>query len=221
MRNIKKIPALRGADGRQGQYGILLRVLLLGTLAVTTVYGIGVWKPSWVAEIGIWGVTKPYFACEETFRGADRYLSCRMHYLTEELRSKGQLKNDLWHGQALTYYRDGALRNKRQFDHGLRSGHSFTFRPDGSLAQKTEYHSDTEWTERQYYPTGELWAVYEYKETYPDGPQIRYGKSGRILSHTNAVQGQYFSLDGVPLNGVRRLYYENGALMSTYHYRNG
>lgn len=199
-----------------------LYYLLVGMAAgIILLGGTLLWKPAWIADYAYptWAV--PKFECETVIKNEDEFNTCRMYYLSGELRSVGSLKNGQWDGTAKSYFPDGTLRHVKHYRDGEWAGTSYHYWPDGTINQEIIYHDIVHRTEKNFYPTGELWEVSERSDELPHGRQLIYAPDASILSDHEAVEGRYLDENGAPLEGTFRFRYPDGNPLMELRFRDG
>ena len=106
-------------------------------------------------------------------------------------------KNNLRHGLALDYYKDGKLRAEIDYVNGLKQGLAKWYHKNGKIFRSTAYIADQrEGFQKKYYEEGDLMSVAEFHENEPGIGLKEYNKSGQERKSKAAfVFGEKIPLD--------------------------
>jgi len=74
---------------------------------------------------------------------------------------------------------------------------------------------------KEYYETGELKRIANFKDDVLGGHYKTFYKSGKLAEDVELKNGVRFDVKGLPYNGIEKTYHENGVVWEVWNYKEG
>ena len=146
----------------------------------------------------------------------------KKYFLSGQVYRTMTVKYGKANGIFAVYYQNGKIRWKGNYRNNRLDGHWWEYYEDGTLKSEGFYQNDQlEGRLIEYHKGGEKYSEGYYQEGKPEGIYKYYYKSGKLWEEFFYKNGQRLNEKGEVVEGVKKIYFENGGLAGISYYKDG